>query len=64
VRFNYPYLGKADGFTTYLRKQFPANYMGIELEVNQAFSVENKMPESLKNSLFTSVQNVMADLTN
>ncbi|MEQ9188333.1 MAG: N-formylglutamate amidohydrolase [Cryomorphaceae bacterium] len=23
VRFNYPYLGKADGFTTYLRRSFP-----------------------------------------
>ena len=27
VRYNYPYLGKADGFTTYLRKQFPENYL-------------------------------------
>ena len=33
VRFNYPYRGKADGFTTYLRKCFPFNYAGIELEV-------------------------------
>lgn len=37
VRFNYPYLGKADGFTTYLRRKFPENYAGIELEVNQKF---------------------------
>lgn len=36
VRYNYPYLGKADGFVTFLRKCFPPNlYMGIELEVNQ-----------------------------
>lgn len=35
VRFNYPYRGTADGFTTYLRKQFPRGYNGIELEVNQ-----------------------------
>lgn len=36
VRRNYPYLGIADGFTTYLRKQFPAtDYSGIELEINQ-----------------------------
>lgn len=34
-RMNYPYLGKADGFTTALRKQFQQNYIGIELEVNQ-----------------------------
>jgi len=38
VRFNYPYLGTDDGFTTYLRKQFPdEQYAGIELEVNQKF---------------------------
>lgn len=36
VRMNYPYRGTADGFTSYLRKQFPKNgYIGIELEVNQ-----------------------------
>ncbi len=36
VRFNYPYLGIADGFTSYLRKEFGyKNYCGIELEVNQ-----------------------------
>ncbi len=36
VRMNYPYRGNADGFTTFLRKQFPADrYLGIELEVNQ-----------------------------
>ena len=37
VRKNYPYRGIADGFTTWLRKQFlPDQYLGIELEVNQA----------------------------
>lgn len=36
VRFNYPYLGIADGFTSYLRKRFGYDkYRGIELEVNQ-----------------------------
>jgi predicted N-formylglutamate amidohydrolase len=38
VRRNYPYLGTADGFITYLRKRFPqAEYTGIELEVNQKY---------------------------
>jgi predicted N-formylglutamate amidohydrolase len=38
VRRNDPYRGAADGFTTYLRNQFPANrYLGIELEVNNRF---------------------------
>ncbi len=48
VRFNYPYLGKADGFTTYLRKKYPQNYSGIELEVNQKFVRENKMDSAIK----------------
>jgi predicted N-formylglutamate amidohydrolase len=34
LRFNYPYKGTADGFTSYLRKKFSSNYAGIELEVN------------------------------
>jgi predicted N-formylglutamate amidohydrolase len=36
VRRNYPYTGKSDGLTAYLRRRFHANaYVGIELEVNQ-----------------------------
>ena len=36
VRRNYPYAGKGDGLTSYLRQQFrPTAYVGIELEVNQ-----------------------------
>jgi predicted N-formylglutamate amidohydrolase len=36
VRRNYPYLGKSDGLTTALRRQFDAEkYLGIELEINQ-----------------------------
>jgi predicted N-formylglutamate amidohydrolase len=36
VRRNYPYTGTSDGFTAYLRRHFrPADYVGIELEVNQ-----------------------------
>lgn len=36
VRLNYPYTGKSDGFTAYLRRRFPADrYIGIELEINQ-----------------------------
>ncbi len=37
VRRNYPYLGKSDGFVTYLRRRFaPGSYLGVELEVNQS----------------------------
>lgn len=52
VRFNYPYLGKMDGFTTYLRKQFPMNYIGIEIEINQKYAEENKNKMFLKDILF------------
>lgn len=37
VRRNYPYRGRSDGLTTWLRREFtPAGYLGVELEVNQA----------------------------
>jgi predicted N-formylglutamate amidohydrolase len=40
VRRNQPYLGKADGLTTALRRQLaPRHYLGIELEVNQRLLV-------------------------
>lgn len=36
VRRNYPYTGKSDGLTAYLRRCFGADrYIGIELEINQ-----------------------------
>ena len=55
VRFNYPYLGKADGFTTYLRKTFTENYVGIEIELNQKFSKNNSMNLELKNDLYKAI---------
>jgi predicted N-formylglutamate amidohydrolase len=43
VRRNYPYLGKSDGFTTYLRTRFDAAlYAGIELEVNQKWPLGDR----------------------
>jgi hypothetical protein len=36
VRFNYPYRGVNDGFTTANRRVFaPQEYLGVEIEVNQ-----------------------------
>ena len=36
IRRNYPYAGKSDGFTAYLRRRFPGDaYLGVELEINQ-----------------------------
>ena len=41
VRRNYPYAGKGDGLTRSLRRRFPpASYVGIEIELNQAFVLE------------------------
>lgn len=59
VRFNYPYLGKADGFTTHLRKCFPVNYFGIEIEVNQKYSVENSIDSELRTTLYKSITSLM-----
>lgn len=59
IRYNYPYLGKADGFTTYLRKQFPKNYMGIELEINQKHASNNIMRYSIKNTVFKALQQLI-----
>lgn len=56
VRFNYPYLGRADGFPTYLRKKYPRNYMGIELEVNQAFLENNKVAGEIFKQLYLSLE--------
>jgi predicted N-formylglutamate amidohydrolase len=37
IRRNYPYRGSADGLTTTLRRTFtPRDYLGLEIELNQA----------------------------
>lgn len=56
IRYNYPYLGIADGFTTYLRERFPKNYSGIELEVNQKWASQNKMDPGLKASIYSALE--------
>lgn len=55
IRYNYPYLGKADGFTTYLRKNFSKNYIGIELEVNQKYTSNNLMHPAIKKALYATI---------
>ena len=61
IRMNYPYLGTADGFTSYLRKKFPQNYAGIELEVNQKYVESNKLDVSLKESIFSAMKEILVD---
>lgn len=51
VRFNYPYQGRADGFTTYLRRRFPQHYIGIELELNQQYAGDQLMYKAILQSL-------------
>ncbi|MGB5419177.1 N-formylglutamate amidohydrolase [Algibacter sp.] len=59
VRYNYPYLGTADGFTTYLRKQFHKNYMGIEIEMNQKYVQDNVFSKRLKQDLSHSISTIL-----
>lgn len=56
IRRNYPYLGTSDGFTTYLRKQFPENYSGIEIEINQGLLVNNQFPITIQENLKSMIQ--------
>lgn len=56
IRMNYPYLGKSDGFTTYLRKRFKKSYAGVELEVNQKWVENNRMQKELKCTLYESLR--------
>lgn len=59
VRFNYPYRGTDDGFTTFLRKKFPQHYLGVEIEVNQKFVVANNFPSSLKDVIFKALSEIL-----
>jgi len=53
VKLNRPYHGRADGFTTYLRKVFKENdYLGIEIEVNQKIAAEIKVMNALKSAIY------------
>ena len=45
VRRNYPYTGRSDGLTAYLRRCFPADvYVGIELEINHRHVLNGGRP--------------------
>ncbi len=66
VRFNYPYLGIADGFTSYLRAKLGKNdYCGVELEINQKLLTNSKeikiISEILKESFPIKFENQKND---
>lgn len=56
IKFNEPYKGTDDGFTTYLRTKFAdRDYLGIEIEINQKFRGTEKwelISVGLKEALF------------
>lgn len=48
IRVNYPYSGKADSFTATLRKSHPEqNYLGLEVEINQALVKDPQSTHSI-----------------
>jgi predicted N-formylglutamate amidohydrolase len=59
LRFNYPYQGTADGFTTYLRKKFTHHYAGIEIEVNQKHVLGGTFPSILKENIYKAVSAIL-----
>lgn len=58
VRRNYPYEGKNDGLTSAMRRRFPAGqYVGIELELNQAFVLgQPRSWRKLRTAVVTTLQ--------
>lgn len=58
VRRNYPYAGKGDGLTSYLRQRFaPTAYVGIELEINQSIVLAaGRRWTALRSSLIDSLR--------
>ena len=60
VRKNYPYRGKTDGFTSALRKCYPEeDYLGLEVECNQALMEEKKSFAELTHSLLSSLKDLL-----
>lgn len=62
VRRNYPYTGKSDGFTAFLRKRHAAeDYVGVELEINQKrVATESKAWHELRQKLISSLLQALA----
>ncbi len=62
IKFNYPYSGRSDGFTTYLREKYSyKNYAGIELEINQRFFISNSNDKLLLSGIYNVIKNVLAE---
>lgn len=60
IRMNYPYKGSSDGFTSALRKCYSEKeYLGFEVEVNQALVKDKTSLMSVANVLKESLQELM-----
>lgn len=52
IRMNYPYHGTSDGLTTTLRQYFkPDDYLGLEIEINQALHINATTKEQVNAEL-------------
>ena len=61
VRRNYPYLGRSDGITSWLRKRFTGEtYVGVELEVNQKHVHDRVLPAKLRVGVAAALLEVLA----
>ncbi|KTC65256.1 N-formylglutamate amidohydrolase (plasmid) [Legionella adelaidensis] len=60
VRKNYPYKGNTDGFTTSLRKKHnQMDYLGIEVECNQALLHNKKSSQHVAETLLESLHELL-----
>lgn len=60
VRMNYPYHGNTDSFTTALRKRYTElDYLGIEVESNQALLEDNDSRDEMCNVLSSSLHELL-----
>lgn len=63
VRRNYPFLGKANGLVTHLRRRFGAEqYIGVELELNQALFTEPGAERQLRELIVESLGAALEEL--
>jgi predicted N-formylglutamate amidohydrolase len=60
VRDNEPYLGVADGFTSYLRRRFPAvGYLGVEIEMSSGLTAGADDRDELRGEIANAVADTL-----
>lgn len=66
TRMNYPYLGTADGFTSFMRKRIPTPfYAGIEIEMNQKhFDAQGQCETTLINDIVNTLNYLFEEDSN